>query len=239
MRNEYRKTGIFLTKKTDKNFCTRLSVLVSFFIMTTYSTAQTELEYKMEIGGMAGTSTYIGDANYTGFYKNINMGGGVIARYNLNPRAALKFNVGYGGISGDVSNVAYPDEIDRENLKFSKSLFDFGCQYEMNFWAYGTGNSYKNTHRLVPYIQLGLGFTAASGTFSINIPVGFGIKYKIAPRVNVGLDWTVRLSMTDKIDGIEDPYRIKSGFMKNKDSYCWTMVYVSYDFMPKLRKCNN
>jgi hypothetical protein len=49
----------------------------------------------------------------------------------------------------------------------------------------------------------------------------------------------MRLSMGDKLDGIEDPYRIKSGFMKNKDSYSWTMFYISYDLCPKYRKCNN
>ena len=197
------------------------------------------MEYALEIGGMLGTSTYLGDAGNTGLFKNINMGGGAIARYNINPRMALKFNLGYGGISGNASGDAFPPEVDRSNLKFNKSVFDFGGQYEIHFWAYGTGNSYKNTHRLVPYLQIRIGATVASKTFSLNIPVGFGIKYKVAPRLNIGLDWTVRMSMTDKIDGIEDPYRIQSGFLKNKDTYCWTMLYVSYDFLPKLRKCNN
>ena len=41
------------------------------------------------------------------------------------------------------------------------------------------------------------------------------------------------------LDGIEDPYKVKSGFLKNKDSYSWTMVYISYDLCPKYRKCNN
>ena len=201
--------------------------------------AQTELEYRMEIGGMVGGSAYLGDANYTRLFKNLKPGGGAIARYNLNPRMALKFDLAYGGISGDASEKVFPAVADRESLKFKKSVVDVGCQYEMNFWAYGTGRSYKNTHRLVPYIQAGLGFTATSGAFTLNIPVGFGVKYKVAERVNVGLDWTVRFSLSDRLDGIADPYGLKSGFLKNKDSYCWTMVYVSYDFWPRLRKCNN
>lgn len=215
-------------------------ILLILTIITSLPTsAQTELEYALEIGGMLGTSTYLGDAGNTGLFKNINMGGGAIARYNINPRMAVKFNLGYGGISGNASGDAFPPDVDRSNLKFNKSVIDFGGQYEIHFWAYGTGNSYKNTHRLVPYLQIGIGATVASKTFSLNIPVGFGIKYKVAPRLNIGLDWTIRMSMTDKIDGIADPYRIQSGFMKNKDTYCWTMLYVSYDFLPKLRKCNN
>lgn len=217
----------------------RIAHILVLLIMALPLSAQTELEYQMEAGGMLGTSTLLGDANYHGFYKNVNMGGGALLRYNLNPRMALKFNIGYGGIKGDASQNAYAEGIDREALRFKRSVIDVGCQYELNFFAYGTGNSYKNTHRLVPYIQLGLGFTQAKGCFTMNIPVGLGVKYKFAPRWNVGIDWSVRLSMSDKLDGIEDPYRIKSGFMKNKDSYCWTMLYLSYDFMPKLRKCNN
>ena len=86
---------------------------------------------------------------------------------------------------------------------------------------------------------MGLGFTYCNDDLTMNIPLRFGIKYKLKKRLNVGLDWTMRLSMSDKLDGIEDPYRIKSGFMKNKDSYSWTMFYISYDLCPKYRKCNN
>ena len=49
----------------------------------------------------------------------------------------------------------------------------------------------------------------------------------------------MRFSLSDKLDGIEDPYKIESGFLKNKDSYSWTMVYISYDLCPKYRKCVN
>ena len=86
---------------------------------------------------------------------------------------------------------------------------------------------------------MGLGFTYGNKELTMNIPVGFGVKYKFRPRWNVGLDWSMRFSMSDKLDGIEDPYKVKSGFLKNKDSYSWTMVYISYDLCPKYRKCAN
>lgn len=201
--------------------------------------AQTELEYKMEFGAMAGGSFYLGDANYHGLYSNTKAAAGIFARYNLNPRMALKFDLGYGGIGGDAtkSQNKFPN-VDPKDLKFSHSLYDLGCQYEISFWGYGTGKSYKGTKRLTPYIQAGLGFTYCE-VLTMNIPIGFGIKYKIAERWNVGLDWTMRFSLSDKLDGIQDPYKIKSGFLKNKDSYSWTMITVSYDMFAKLRKCNN
>lgn len=215
------------------------SIIFLLFVSLSLS-AQTEMEYKMEIGGMLGTSFYLGDTNYTGFYKNSRFAGALMARYNINPRMALKFNIGTGGIAGDASGMAIPEGgIAPENMKFNKMLYDIGCQYEIHFWAYGTGNSYKNTKRIVPYLQVGIGATAGQGVFTANFPFGVGVKYKVAKRLNIGLDWTIRISLSDSLDGIGDPYKIKSGFLKNADSYGWTMVYLSYDIMPKLRKCNN
>ena len=204
-----------------------------------------ELEYKMEIGGMAGLSSYLGDANYTNPLGHLKPAGGLIARYNFNSRMALKFDLAYVGIGGNSAERSnkYPDG---KNWKFDSSVVDFGCQYELNFFGYGTGAAgYKGNKRLAPYIQLGLGMTYAQGvkpegsTFTLNIPIGIGVKYKIKPRVNVGVDWAVHFSFSDHLDGIVDPYGIKGSFLKNKDSYSMLMFYISYDIMPRYRKCNN
>ena len=199
-----------------------------------------ELEYKMEIGGMAGGCFYLGDANYHSLYKNTKLGGGLISRYNINPRMALKGTLAYGNIAGNATEQAnkFPDVQDQK-WDFNNSVVDLSCTYEISFWGYGTGTGYKGHKRLVPYIQLGLGGTYAGETFTANIPIGFGVKYKIKDRWNIGLDWTMHFSMSDKLDGISDPYKIESGFLKNKDSYSFTMFYISYDFMPRLRECNN
>lgn len=217
----------------------RLYTIAVLFLSAVGMGAQ-DLEYAMELGVMAGPSFYMGDANLNGLYKDVTMAGGLVGRYNLNPRMALKFDVGYGKIKGDASKGSnkFP-ATEGQEWEFDHSLVDVGCQYEMSFWGYGVGNGYKGHKRLTPYIQFGLGFTYGNDALTMNVPVGFGIKYKFKPRWNVGLDWSMRFSMSDKLDGIEDPYRIKSGLLKNKDSYSWTMVYISYDLCPKYRKCNN
>ena len=199
-----------------------------------------ELEYALELGAMGGPGFYMGDAQLSGFYKNVTMAGGAMGRYNITPRMALKFDLGFGSVKGNAADEKnqFPD-MPNKKWDFNNSLVDIGCQYELNFWGYGTGNSYKGHKRLTPYIQMGLGFTYCNKALTMNIPVGFGIKYKLRPRVNVGIDWSMRFALGDKLDGIEDPYRIKSGFLKNKDSYSWTMLYISYDLCPKYRKCNN
>ena len=199
-----------------------------------------ELEYALELGVKAGPMVYFGDANYGSPLKNINASAGIFARYNLNQRMSLKFDVAYGKISGDASNGKnkFPANPTQE-WKFSKPLVDVACLYELGFWAYGTGGSYKGSHRLAPYIQMGLGVTACNKQVALNIPLGTGVKYKFAPRWNCGADFSVRFTTGDKLDGIEDPYRISSGAFKNKDSYAMFMFYVAYDLCPKYRKCNN
>ena len=199
-----------------------------------------ELEYALELGVKAGPMVYFGDASYGSPLKNINASAGIFARYNLNQRMSLKFDVAYGKISGDASNGKnkFPANPTQE-WKFSKPLVDVACLYELGFWAYGTGGSYKGSHRLAPYIQMGLGVTACNKQVALNIPLGIGVKYKFAPRWNCGADFSVRFTTGDKFDGIEDPYRISSGAFKNKDSYAMFMFYVAYDLCPKYRKCNN
>ncbi len=217
----------------------RFYSLIAALLIAAGAHAQ-DLEYAMELGMMAGPNFYMGDANMNGFYKNTTMGAGLMGRYNINPRMALKFDIAYAKIKGDATKEknVYP-ELPEQEWAFDNPLVDVGAQYELNFWGYGTGSGYKGHKRLVPYIQMGLGFTYCDNALAMNIPIGAGIKYKLKPRWNIGLDWSMRFTMSDKLDGIEDPYRIKSGFLKNKDSYSMTMFYISYDLCPKYRKCNN
>lgn len=217
----------------------RLASLVVALLMSVCAGAQ-DLEYKMELGVMAGMGFYMGDANLNGFYKNVTPAGALMGRYNINPRMALKFDLGYCKVKGDAEGQPnkFPDKAGQK-WQFDNSVIDLGCQYEISFFGYGTSGGYKGHKRLAPYIQMGLGFTYGGNALTMNIPIGIGVKYKLMERVNVGADWTMRFSMSDKLDGISDPYKIESGFLKNKDSYSWTMVYLSYDLFPKYRKCNN
>lgn len=198
-----------------------------------------ELEYKYEVGGLLGTSFYLGDANTNKFYKSNKFAGGAMFRYNINPRMALKFDLEACGISGDANTSGnyFPDRSGMSK-SFSNTVWDLGCQYEICFWGYGTGKGFKGTKRLTPYISMGLGFTYCN-SLAFNLPVGVGVKYKLAERLNLGIDWAMHFATSDNLDGITDPYKIKSGFLKNKDTYCTTQIFLSYDICPKLRKCNN
>lgn len=157
----------------------------------------------------------------------------------------------------------------REDYKFSNILFDFGATYEYNFFPYGTGRDYRGAKRLTPFIAFGFGFTYVNcadewidlgyndkmreqglfgnpdksgnkGVFTANIPIGFGVKYKVADRLNLGIEWMMHFSLSDKLDGVKDPYRINSnGIFKNTDCYSNLQISLTYSFWEKCKTCMN
>ena len=208
-----------------------------------------ENEYRMEAGGMLGSSFYMGDANTSVPFKNLHFAEEAMARYIINPHMTLKANLTMGKISGNTENFdnKYPEN---KQVSFSRNIFDLGTQFEYNFWGYGIGQEYKGYRRFTPYILGGMGFTfapaPAKDVFTVNFPIGVGVKYKIAQRLNIGCEITMRFSLSDNLDVtnkdgliLSDPYGIKGMGVKNKDSYSFTTVFVTYDLFPKCRKCNN
>ena len=207
-----------------------------------------ELEYRYELGVMLGGCSYYGDANYSTLMKNMNMMGGVVGRYNINQRMALKANLAVAGISG--STAGLDNRFPGGDVDFSRTIYDLGVQYECHFFAYGDGSGYKGSRCLVPYFFAGTGVTFApkplNAVFALNLPVGLGVKYKIAPRLNLGCELSFRFALSDDLDVtkeaaplLNDPYGVKSSGLKNKDSYSFLSISVTYDLSPKYRKCNN
>lgn len=206
------------------------------------------LEYRYEIGAMVGGCSYYGDANYVSPIDNFNIMGGLLWRYNINPRMAVKADVAVARISGTTEGKE--NTFPGGDVKFARMMYELGAQYECHFFAYGDGTGYKRSHRLVPYLLAGVGMTyapaPANHVFTANIPVGIGLKFKVAPRLNLGCELTYRFTFSDDLDVtqktapvLNDPYGIDSGFMKNKDNYSFLSFFVTYDLSPKYRKCNN
>jgi hypothetical protein len=203
-------------------------------------------EYKYEIGGMAGMSMYMGDANQSALLLGFNPSGGVVFRRNFNFRWALKTDLMIGRVTGNTKNTdnVFPNQ---GEASFTRDFFKSGGQVEFNFLPYSDMFAYLNTSRIAPYLLTGFGITLAPGkrTFgSIHFPLGLGVKYKIKNRINLGLEYTVHKLFNDSFDApdkegfsLENPYRIQSGLFKNKDWYNTLMFSVTWDFGPNDRKC--
>lgn len=145
---------------------------------------------------------------------------------------------GLSGNSADMENV-FPGG---ETYKFTSTVYDLGGRIEFNFFNYGIGESYRKMKRWSPYLSLGIGMTAASSSGThvyANIPMGLGVKYKLKPRINLGLEWTMTKVFGDKVDEeiLDDPYHIKSSFLKNTDWYSTIMLSISYEFGERCKNC--
>ena len=206
----------------------------------TTAIAQDEPEYRLELGAGAGLVSYTGDFNGN-LLKGMQPWGTLLAKYHLNPRMALALNIGTGKIKGSTDNLDTWYEI--EHYEFNNQLTEVDFRYEYNFWAYGTGQEYRGARRLVPFITIGLGVTHHSGENSgvtMNLPLGGGIKWKMAPRLNLILEWVMRFTPNDNLDGRKDVYGIKSsGLFKNTDCYSVLQLGVTYDLWAKCKVCNN
>lgn len=205
--------------------------------------AQYDDEYKMEIGAGLGMTSYVGDFN-SSIVKDIQPSASIVLRRIFNPYMGLKLNMLYGKMKGSSSDVDtyYPDYVSTP-YEFDNDLIDLSLTYEYNFFPYGTGMDYRGAKRFTPFIFLGLGGTYVKtedkSAFAVNFPIGVGVKYKIAKRLNLTLEWAMHFSTSDKLDGVQDPYKIKStGMFKNKDAYSTLQIMVTYSFMPKCTTCN-
>ena len=197
----------------------------------------------MEIGGGVGFLGYLGDYNNV-LTRDLQPMATLLVRRNLNPYMGLRLAASFGKLKGDERDVktVYPST-GITPYSFNRTLTDVSLTYEYNFWPYGTGHDYYGAKRLTPFVFLGLGGTYAGGdgssVFTANVPIGLGLKYKVGQRMNVGVEWAMHFSMSDKLDGRNDPYGItSSGMFKNTDCYSVLQLTLSYSFMPKCTTCN-
>ena len=206
--------------------------------------AQTDYEYRMEIGGGVGLMAYEGDFNGS-ILHNMQPSASLMLRRVINPYMDLRLAASYGKLKGSSKDVkTYLPQYQGTQYDFSTTLVDLSATYEYNFWPYGTGNDYRGAQRLTPFVFAGIGTTYAStptgNVFTANLPLGLGVKYKVAPRLNLGIEWAIHFSLNDKLDGIADPYGIQStGMFKNTDCFSALQLTLTYSFMPKCRTCHN
>lgn len=226
--------------------------IIAFLLAAVDMTAQTEPEYRLELGAGAGLMNYEGDYN-DNLLKGMKPMGEIVAKYKMNPRMAWAMNVGYGKLSGESSKAKtwYPATA-TSNASFSTSVVDVAVRFEYNFLPFGTGREYYGAKPLTPFIAIGLGVTYSNADVTQDgqhtktskaagqLPIGIGLKYKVGERWNLAAEWMMHFSGNDKLDGAKDPYGIKSsGLFKNTDCYSVIAVTLTYDLWAKCRTCHN
>lgn len=225
----------------------RFSALFVFFICILGFVNQTQAQAGLEFGVSAGGSYYMGDINlYRHFYSpHANYGG--FAKYHFNGRYVLKVGGFFTRLSASDSDFNNQFQILRDR-EFETSLIEISGQIEIHFLPYLIGDVKRQS--FTPYLQTGLALyiaNSAQDVVSVALPIGFGIKKNIRPRLVVSAEWGFRRTFSDYLDSvsgedlsnyspdygtaIDDENRLKqTGFRYNKDWYSIALVSISYTF---------
>jgi hypothetical protein len=211
-----------------------ISIFILLFSLSNgYSQLHRKNKRSVEVGVLLGVSYYIGDLNQTVQFLYSNPAGGLLYRYNLNPRLTWQFHALFGKIEGHDSHSIYASQVQR-NLNFKSHLFEVGSQFEFNFYNYSIG---VDKERFSPYIFLGLGIfsfspqgqlpnghwvnlqplhTEGEGMdggkkkpyplVQVSVPFGVGVKANLFRRFCIGLEWGMRKTFTDYLDDVHGKY---------------------------------
>lgn len=218
-------------------------LLPIFLVLAVYltSTAQSS-PYKFDLGGGMGMSGYIGEAASTPFKKpGFTAHAGM--RFFPDVRWAFRGVLGVTTLSGDTKdmNNVIPDFSD---VTFSTTVFSVDAKAEFNFLPYGIGETYKKLSRWSPYLTVGVGACIASSggnaPFALTLPMGFGVKYKLKPRLNLDAEFSMTKVFSDKVDGdkLNDLTGIKTAFYKNTDWVSKISVGITYEFGERCETCH-
>ena len=220
-------------------------ISVALALLATFLPTKTmaQEDYRFDIGAGLGTSGYPRDANTANLWSEPGWDFEALFRYIANPRWAFKTNFYAGNLRGDSSKMTnvFPGG---ETFSFSTTFYELGEMVEFNFFNYGMGETYRKLKRISPYIAAGIGMTVWSidgkTGAAFNIPLGVGLKYKLSQRWNIGFEFLMKKTFSDRLDGeqLKDPYGIKSSFMKNTDWYSTMSLTISYEFSKRCAVCN-
>lgn len=203
----------------------KIIVIIISFISFLAAQAQ-----KNEIGIILGTTYYLGDLNPSKQFFLSKPAGGIIYRYVINQRWAIKMDGIYGSVAGDDAKAKFNVE---RNLSFKSPLIEFSSQLELNFLPYQIGN---DKAKFTPYIFAGIAVfsfkpeaeyegkwynlqplgTEGQGTSAsslkpysltkISFPFGIGFKYSLGKNVGIGVEWGIRKTTTDYLDDVSTTY---------------------------------
>lgn len=130
-----------------------LYIFTFFIIAPSYGQFHTG-KSRSEFGFLVGGSYYLGDLNPFMPYKNTNLAGGVVYRYNVHSRLSLRANFTYGKVEGYDSESKEELYVDR-NLSFTSTIFELAGGLEFNYFPFQLGHDrYKGTAYILAEIGL-------------------------------------------------------------------------------------
>ena len=223
-------------------------LILNFIVLCSFPVLSQD-EYKAEIGIQAGANAYTGDVNTIARKKQFLTGltiiqpdFGAFLRYRFNTRTALRLGYDKSSVNGVYE---YMDGVSTQSISLNNPLRMIDLTGEYNFFDLENNPFKRFSKKYSPYIYAGLGYmnmpNSETGTSSMTIPFGFGLKVKLAKRWNFNAQWSNHLLLGDNLEGkIEfDNPNPKTGFNPmNNDLLSGITLGISYDFWKRACNCN-
>ncbi|GGK55495.1 MULTISPECIES: type IX secretion system protein PorG [Flavobacteriaceae] len=211
-------------------------VLIAFICITTSSFAQIH-----EIGILAGGSNYIGDIGSEYYINPNSFMGGVIYKWNVNPRISYRGTFTFTQLIADDANATNQARLNR-GINFKNSLKELALGLEFNYFEYNLDDFSKTK---TPYLLVEIAAfnykTIVSGTDESNyeyetntsfaIPFGVGYKTKLFGDFAIALELKARYTFVDNLDFNNDKIdSLKFGNPNSNDWYIFSGFNLVYTF---------
>ena len=211
----------------------RLPWIFLFFSIFYSAVGQPNSDY----GIFGGVSTYLGDINPGRIMYSPLPAAGILYRYNLHPRQAIRGSIFYGGLRAndlDFNNVFQTTR----NSSFTGSVAELAAQFEFNFLPYTTQGKLWD---FSPYIAAGAGvvfINTVTNSIEPVIPFSFGFKVNIYKNMGLEAEYGFRKTFYDNFDGLNDMVAEEDrGLIHNNDWYSFAGIVLTWKFYNKLAGC--
>lgn len=210
-----------------------LFLLALMGLLTTTAEAQFRYKY-VSVGVSAGSTNYLGDLDDDFTFKFTRVGFGADLKYRLNPFMSARMGLfrGYASAADSVSNNLARN---RRNLHFRTPITDFSAVLIFDFVPNDRRFNYRPPYtpyvfggvsifhfnpqaqyngQWVDLAPLGTeGQTTGLAQYpdpyelvQVAIPMGAGVRFKLAPQVDLELETGFRKTFTDYIDDVSGQY---------------------------------
>lgn len=181
-----------------------------------------------EMGFTGGCGFILGDTNDFLFQYSKPVGG-LYTKYKINGRweARLQLDGGFLGYDKGLNS----------------GYVGLQALGEFNFFNYGVKKWEADYSWFSPCLVAGLGVVlfdlSGKPKFTMTLPMGVGMKFKLNNRTNLGFYWTVSKVFSDKMDNTPNPNGEYGKFWNNQDWYSTAQVFLSFNFYKICAPCRN
>jgi hypothetical protein len=193
------------------------------------------------MGIQGGVGYYVGDAA-PHIFMNPREAYGVHFRYKFTKRWALQAKVSGQRIAGHDFTMR-GEQLD---TRWTTQMVNADVMAEFNFFRFDAANKYDKRNRpYTPYIFLGIGVGAyglgqSDTHIAAYVPLGFGFKWKFAPRWGLNIAWQHNIYIADNLecrDALDNKYQLNGWNWMNCDLTGMMTVGIVFEFARAKKEC--